>query len=45
MAAFGRSFLDIRANLPRIGAAMAHYPIAKPYTAMGRDGVGFVLDD
>jgi len=45
MAAFGRSFLDLRAKLGVIRAAMAHYPIAKPYLLMGREGTGFVLDD
>jgi hypothetical protein len=45
MAMFGRSFFDIQANLRTIRAAMAHYPVAKPYTVMGRDGPGYVLDD
>jgi hypothetical protein len=45
MAMFGRSFFDIQANLRTIRAAMAHYPVAKPYTVVGRDGPGYVLDD
>ena len=45
MAAFGRSSSDIRGSLRTIRAAMAHYPVAKPYAVMGRDGLGFVLDD
>jgi glycosyltransferase involved in cell wall biosynthesis len=45
MAAFGRSSSDIQGSLRTIRAAMAHYPVAKPYALMGRDGLGFVLDD
>ena len=45
MAGFGRTSLDIQGKLRTIRAAMAHYPIAKPYALVGRDGPGFVLDD
>ena len=45
MAMFGRSSFDIQGKIPTIRAAMAHYPVAKPYTVMGRDGLGYVLDD
>jgi glycosyltransferase involved in cell wall biosynthesis len=45
MAAFGRPISDIQTRLGVIRAAMAHYPIAKPYVLMGREGTGFVLDD
>jgi glycosyltransferase involved in cell wall biosynthesis len=45
MAAFGRSSSDIQGSLRTIRAAMAHYPVAKPYAVVGRDGPGFILDD
>jgi hypothetical protein len=45
MAMFGRSSFDIQGKMQTIRAAMAHYPVAKPYTVMGRDGLGYVLDD
>ena len=45
MAAFGRTSFEIQGKLRTIRAAMAHYPIAKPYAVVGRDGPGFVLDD
>jgi hypothetical protein len=40
-----RSSSGIQGSLRTIGAAMAHYPVAKPYAVMGRDGLGFFLDD
>jgi glycosyltransferase involved in cell wall biosynthesis len=45
LSTFGRSIADLQVKLPTIRAAMAHYPIAKPYVLMGREGTGFVLDD
>jgi glycosyltransferase involved in cell wall biosynthesis len=45
LATFGRSIADLQVKLATIRAAMAHYPIAKPYVLMGREGTGFVLDD
>jgi glycosyltransferase involved in cell wall biosynthesis len=45
MAAFGRSTSDIQGKLRTIRAAMAHYPIARPYAVVGREGQCFVLED
>jgi glycosyltransferase involved in cell wall biosynthesis len=45
MAAFGRSISDLKARRDTICAAMAHYPVAKPYLVVGRDGPAFGLDD
>jgi len=45
MAACGRSISDLQARRDTICAAMAHYPVAKPYLVVGRDGPAFSLDD
>ena len=45
MAGFGRSVSDLQARSDTIRAAMAYYPVPKPYMVLGRDGPAFVLDD
>jgi hypothetical protein len=45
MSTFSRSISDIQREREVIRKAMVHYPVAKPYLVVGRDGPAFVLND
>jgi glycosyltransferase involved in cell wall biosynthesis len=45
MSAFGRSIAQLESDREIIQRAMAHYPVPKPYFAIGCDGPAFVLND
>jgi hypothetical protein len=42
---FSFSVADLEAKRDVIRAAMAHYPVAKPFVVVGRDGPAFVLNE
>lgn len=45
MSMFSRSISELQGEREVIRSAMAHYPVAKPYVAIGCDGPAFVLND
>jgi hypothetical protein len=45
MSLFSRSVSELEREKAVIRGAMAHYPVAKPYLAVGRDGPAFFLND
>ena len=45
MSLFSRSVSELEREKEVIRGAMAHYPVAKPYLAVGRDGPAFFLND
>jgi len=45
MGIFSRSVSELEREQAVIRSAMAHYPVAKPYLVVGRDGPAFFLND
>jgi glycosyltransferase involved in cell wall biosynthesis len=45
MSAFSFSVADLEEKRDVIRAAMRHYPVAKPFVVIGRDGPAFTLND
>ena len=45
LSAFGRTISALEKEKELICRAMAHYPVAKPYLAVGCDGPAFMLED